>query len=992
MAEANITLRLRADTRGANDARTAVQRVADEVRRVQTAAAAPVRLQVVLDDRALTDALSRIRKLRQELSQPIKVAVVTAQPVAPAAQQRQQAQDAQRQQQAQAPVKLPNTARAEQEIQRLAAVQARAAVTAGDYARASTILTGALGQVGNGSVSAARLQEQLGRVQAQQSAAQERQARAATAAGRSARQNADSEIAAARASGEHARALQVINAQLDAAGAGTTRYNQLLAQKARAERAAASETARTEKQLAAQQRKQGDSGDRALPRTFAGFTPGGLAQAAGAFGLATIGPELVGSAVRGAADAAKASLDLQRTQNVTKALAGDQRTYNQVVEAARQQQKLYGGTLQENIQGLSGLVIASRSSGAELQSLIGLSQRLAVLDPSQGAEGARIALSEALAGDPRSLALRYEIPRSALEKLKDESLSAAERLGVLDQYLNKIGISADVAGGSVTTQAQAFNALGAELDTFRTNVGAGLADAFTGAATGLERLLGAINGNPEAVAQLRAILGGRSTVTEEEIGQASEDVSRQKSRELLGVNRRGVVGQAQQQLGTEGLKEAIERSTRLRVAGDAAAQGIDALNRSFQAGDINAATYLTRLSDLERQTGLTTQAGAATTAVLSQAYASGAIGLDAFDAATGRVAVSTAAAGAAQQQAVAAVVALDEAQRAKLVGDAEAAGQAERVLAIQNAITNTSDAVVKGFLTEADGAAILQKQFGFTADEAERLFRARIAASGAGGVTEDRAERTTTARDRNEVRTALDEKNQRTEEARRRQIRETGTQAQRTALAEKELADARRQYGANSAEAIDAETNLRRARTAATARASSTGIDTATRADLALTNDLVKQRDILLERQRQLVAGSNEWKRVTGQILDLDEKIATQQERQARAAVDARIGEVQDRQKRRDEDQRIAQAQRILGDASTSAEQKAAARDVLELIPLERERREIDLAKQQREAQGASVVFENGSVQVLIDGKPVEARIVTNFRGAVAQAGAQGAA
>jgi hypothetical protein len=140
-----------------------------------------------------------------------------------------------------------------------------------------------------------------------------------------------------------------------------------------------------------------------------------------------------------------------------------------------------------------------------------------VLDPAQGAEGARIALSEVLSGDPRSLSRRYEIPLAALEKIKDESKPVAERLAILDQYLNKIGITAGVAASSVTDQAKAFNKVNIELDAFKTNTGAGLADVFEKPAIGLGRLLGLINQNPQAIAELKAMLNGRSSINQGDI-------------------------------------------------------------------------------------------------------------------------------------------------------------------------------------------------------------------------------------------------------------------------------------------------------------------------------------------------------------------------------------------------------------------------------------------------------------------------------------------
>ena len=158
-----------------------------------------------------------------------------------------------------------------------------------------------------------------------------------------------------------------------------------------------------------------------LPRSAEFFGPEAIGQLLGV----SLGPQLVTQAIGFAKSAATEALALRETQNSLRVVAGDTKTYNNILTEAKRQQVLFGGTLQDNIAGLQGLAITSRSSGAALTTLIDLSKRLAVLDPAQGAEGARIALNEALSGDPTSLAKRYEIPRAALAKLRDTSLPVA---------------------------------------------------------------------------------------------------------------------------------------------------------------------------------------------------------------------------------------------------------------------------------------------------------------------------------------------------------------------------------------------------------------------------------------------------------------------------------------------------------------------------------------------------------------------------------------
>ncbi|MCC7267059.1 MAG: hypothetical protein IT546_06925, partial [Caulobacteraceae bacterium] len=100
----------------------------------------------------------------------------------------------------------------------------------------------------------------------------------------------------------------------------------------------------------------------------------------------------------------------------------------------------------------------------------------------------------ALAGDPTSLAKRYEIPRAALAALRDESSTAGEKLAVIDKYLSDIGITSEVVGGSIPKASIAFNTLGASLEGLQTTIGSGLATALIPAAEGLTALSNAFQG------------------------------------------------------------------------------------------------------------------------------------------------------------------------------------------------------------------------------------------------------------------------------------------------------------------------------------------------------------------------------------------------------------------------------------------------------------------------------------------------------------------
>lgn len=235
----------------------------------------------------------------------------------------------------------------------------------------------------------------------------------------------------------------------------------------------------------------------------------GLSQAAGAFGVGLGLQQIISFGI----ESSKSALALRETQNSLRATAGSQERYTQILTIARRQQELYGGTLKENIEGLSGLSITARQSGADLERLIDISQRLNVLSPEQGLQGARIALAEAFSGNITSLNRRFEIPRAALEDLKDESLSASERLAALDKYLSGVGITSEAVAGKVDQSALAFRRLGAEAEEARNRAGGALADFLAptadAVATGLDRITRGVDGLREALNAIDAEEAGR---------------------------------------------------------------------------------------------------------------------------------------------------------------------------------------------------------------------------------------------------------------------------------------------------------------------------------------------------------------------------------------------------------------------------------------------------------------------------------------------------
>lgn len=682
-------------------------------------------------------------------------------------------------------------------------------------------------------------------------------AQQATAAARQAAAQARIETSSARAS----TALRRQERETVALATADQRLARETANAAAAQdRAASAALRRAAAEQRAAQAAQGTGGIR-------GAVASGITDAAvgGLTGLAAgVG---VGQAVQAGNDA----LELRRTLALTRELTGSTEQYTTVLEAARQQQRLYGGTIRDNIAGIQGLVITARSSGAQLEQLIGLSQRLALLDPSQGPEGARIALSEALSGDPRSLALRYEIPRTALRELTDASKTAEERLQVLDGYLNRIGITSEAVGSTVSRQAIAYNEFAAALDNVRNLIGGGAADLFAPSAQAGADVLNVLDGTTDSAVKayegLRQLTGQYRPLTDGERAFAAALAER------LGFQR------------------ATTEATGNAVSSDQAfAATRAALDRALQAGQISASQYVDAVGKLEG-------------AQLRANNAAG-VGVGYVDSLAGSLRDLKPAGDLSNSGLFAAAAGMDAVQ----VAAREAGNATARMLGILGGV-NSETASIGGSNTAAGGNGLRR----FTA--------------GAQNAVQDAAK----------VANIL-------------------------------------------------------------SRASNPAAPRSTRAggggrspELKTVDDLVRARDLELLKLQGLRKGTDEYRAALERVRDLEERILDAKDRQVRAALDLRIAQVEERRTRREEDQRLRQAERIANSSTTSEQQKQAARDVLELIPLERARRELDLQRTAREAQGATVELQAGAVQVYVDGKLVEGRIVTNFRQAVQRGQAQGA-
>lgn len=169
---------------------------------------------------------------------------------------------------------------------------------------------------------------------------------------------------------------------------------------------------------------------------FGGLTAGGVAAAQSVRNLTSLFKVLVGSEEKSAA----------QMKNL-RAFADDMhQPFMNVMEAA------------------TGLAQSVGRTNVELRDAVSVAQRLAILDPAQGAKGAAIAMREFLSGQVQSLVMRFEMDRGRLRQILAEAGGdQAKAVEGLNQYVNEIGLTEDALRKMGEEGVGVFQVLGSEV-------------------------------------------------------------------------------------------------------------------------------------------------------------------------------------------------------------------------------------------------------------------------------------------------------------------------------------------------------------------------------------------------------------------------------------------------------------------------------------------------------------------------------------------------
>lgn len=652
---------------------------------------------------------------------------------------------------------------------------------------------------------------------------------------------------------------------------------------------------------------------------------GTAANLAGVFGVA-FGAQAV---VQFGQDALTAANALEVTEARVRALAGSTDRYNEILALAQRGQQTYGGTLEENIAGLGALVNLSNRSGVAIETLDNAVRRLAAADPAQGIEGATVALREFLSASGSealtSLAERFELPKDALRAFTAEGTTTAEKMRGLDQALNDLGYTNDFLAASTDTTAASFERLGSAWSNFTAELGRGGAEVLGPAAD--------------------TLAGWLTTLSS--IGTITYQVSR-----------------------LEGERAAVLQ--RLAPLLEAAAAG--SYENDIAVRDLTSAYYDATGAYADFTTGtalLTEQITALTPAHQAQAAA-------AYEATLAEHGLAAAhdTATAATENATAAAL-LEELQtrlQTQSKDELEAALDRAIVKMIESGDVSEANArkiAAEMGVTYEHIAALLQlaNAYDIVRQSAMEAYRAGERLSGQGvAVGDDPAGQERALNNQARAQAQLAEEARKAQEA----------AAKKAAAAAQKAAGSARSQANTEANAAEAAAKREAAAAERAAKQAAAAAEREAEAVQKAQDDLLSDEERLAVYRERLAAGDmpeSERLELMKQIRDLEEDITNEQEKQRRAAIDAALAAIDDRKARREEARELARAERVLASRGTSEEQKAAARDVLERIPLEQAKRAQEIADKLEQAGQAAPPTELTTMPVPTPATPVPVTI-----------------
>lgn len=243
-----------------------------------------------------------------------------------------------------------------------------------------------------------------------------------------------------------------------------------------------------------------------------GFLSNMLSTAAG-FGVAQVGIGLAGGAFNLLKDSIVGlNSPLENVEAQLFAFTKDGGKAKEILAQIRAEADQTPFAFQEMAKATAGLMSSAKQAAVPLMDLVRDAEVLAASNPEQGLQGAAFALREAVSGDFTSVIERFNLPRSYINKLKDEGVPALE---IVRRTMKEVGYDMDLVSNLSKTASGRWSTFMDTIDGVRSKLTQPL---FEKVKEGLEWMQGIFDENKETIAEWTNILGSK-------LGQAVTDAA-----------------------------------------------------------------------------------------------------------------------------------------------------------------------------------------------------------------------------------------------------------------------------------------------------------------------------------------------------------------------------------------------------------------------------------------------------------------------------------
>jgi hypothetical protein len=175
-------------------------------------------------------------------------------------------------------------------------------------------------------------------------------------------------------------------------------------------------------------------------------------------------------AVKGLETAFKGAMQMETDKLTLGALVNDAEKANKLFDML-QQKGLKSVFSDTDFMGAGKAFLPITKDLNQINSLLGITERLASSNPLQGMEGASFAIREALSGDLVSLQERFNIPRSTLKEAFKGASTATEKIAALDKVLNGLGFTQKFVNKVNTSASAQWQTLQSNVTTAMAKMG-----------------------------------------------------------------------------------------------------------------------------------------------------------------------------------------------------------------------------------------------------------------------------------------------------------------------------------------------------------------------------------------------------------------------------------------------------------------------------------------------------------------------------------------